>query len=191
MEYQWGAGCTERCKSGSERGLQKPVSQRHKALLSYSTMWVRRPSPHGRTVRATTGGCWRCAQKHIRQALITQFFCARAMAAHGRRIDCLTRVWLRRFLSRKAERALRPRRQLYLTSASSILRLSPAVEQTDRFALCPCNEVKSWAHFRRPPTAARPSAMCNMVPLRGVRAAAAARVRVRIRARRQQNPAWA
>ena len=38
MEYQWGAGCTERCKSGSERGLQKPVFQRHKALLSYSTI---------------------------------------------------------------------------------------------------------------------------------------------------------
>ena len=38
-----------------ERG--KPVPQRHKALLSYSTMWAHPPFPHGRTALETTDGC--------------------------------------------------------------------------------------------------------------------------------------
>lgn len=143
MEYQWGAGCTERCKSGSERGLQKPVSQRHKALLSYSTISARRPSPHGRTAQAIIAECWRYAQRRIRTVWTMPFFCASAMAARGQITGSFTVECLRPSQSPMAAQARTARRQRCPTSAYSILRLSPAAARTGRFALYPCNEVKA------------------------------------------------
>ena len=97
MEYQWGAGCTERCKSGSERGLQKSVSQRHKALLSYSTTSALPPFPHGKTAQATTAECWKCVMRRIRRVWISRCCCAPARAAHGLPTACFMRAWLRPF----------------------------------------------------------------------------------------------
>ena len=191
MEYQWGAGCTERCKSGSERGLQKPVSQRHKALLSYSTTSARPRFPRGRTAQATTGECWKCATRHIRRVWISPCCCGRARAAHGLPTACFMRAWLHPFRWPTAVQARAAQRRRYLISASSIPRRFPAAERTGKSALCRSDEVERWAHFRQRPTAARPSAMRNMVRLHGVRAAAAARVRGLIKVRRRQNPAWA
>ena len=154
MEYQWGAGCTERCKSGSERGLQKSVSQRHKALLSYSTMWALLPFPRGRMARATTAECWKCATQHIRRVWISPCCCAPARAAHGLPTACFMRAWLRPFRWPTAAQALHPLRLRCPISESSIPRRFPAAVRTDRSALCRSDEVKKlWAHFRRPPTA--------------------------------------
>ena len=191
MEYQWGAGCTERCKSGSERGLQKPVSQRHKALLSYSTMWAHRPSPHGRTVRATIAGCWKFGQRHIRRAWTMRCFCAPATAAHGPVIACSTRAWLHLSRWSTAAQARAAQRRRCLISASSIPRRSPAAVRTVRSALCRSNEVKAWAHFQQLPTVARPLVMRSTARPHGVQEATAVRVRVPIRARRRRNLAWA
>ena len=191
MEYQWGAGCTERCKSGSERGLQKSVFQRHKALLSYSTMWALLPFPRGRTARETTGECWKCATPRIRRVWISPCCCGHARAVHGLPTVCFMRVWQRRFRWPTAARARAARRRHCPILASFILHRSPAAVRTGRSALCRSDEVKSWVRFRRRPTAVQQSATRNMVPLHGAREAAAARVRVRIRARRQRNRAWA
>ena len=191
MEYQWGAGCTERCKSGSERGLQKPVSQRHKALLSYSTMWARPHLPRGRTARETTGECSKCGMPHIRRVWISRYCCAPARAAHGLPTACFTRAWLRPFRWRMAAQALHLLRLRCPISESSIPRRSPAAARTDRSALCQSDEVNRWAHFQQRPTAAQRLVMHNMVPRHGAQAAAAAHVRVRIRARLPRNLAWA
>ena len=191
MEYQWGAGCTERCKSGSERGLQKPVSQRHKALLSYSTTSARPPFPRGRTARATTAECWKCATRRIRRVWISRCCCAPARAAHGPPTGCFTRAWQRRFRWPTAARARAVQRRRWLTSASSMPLRAPALARMVRFALCRSDEVTLWAHFRQQPTAVQQSATRNMVPLHGAREAAAARVRARIRARLPRNLAWA
>ena len=191
MEYQWGAGCIERCKSGSERGLQKPVSQRHKALFSYSTMWAHPHSPHGRTVLATIAECWKCAMLRIRRVWISRYCCERVLAAHGLPTACFTRAWQRRSHWRMEVQALHPQRRRCPTLASSIpLRFQVPV-RTDRFALCQSDEVKLWAHFRQRPTAAQRLAMRNMVLLRGAREAAVARVRGLTRALPPPNPAWA
>ena len=191
MEYQWGAGCTERCKSGSERGLQKPVSQRHKALLSYSTMWARPHLPRGRTAQATTAECWKCAMRRIRRVWISRCCCGRARAARGHRIDYFTRAWLRPFRWPTAVQARAAQRRRYLISASSIPRRFPAAVRTGKSALCRSDEVERWAHFRQRPTAARPLVTRNTVLRHGVRAPATARVRGLIKVRRRQNPAWA
>ena len=191
MEYQWGAGCTERCKSGSERGLQKSVSQRHKALLSYSTTSALPPFPHGKTAQATTAECWKCATQHIRRVWILPCCCAPARAARGHRIDYFTRAWQRPFRWRMAAQARAVQRPRCPTLASSIPLRSPAAARTDRSALCQSDEVNRWAHFHQRPTAAQRLAMHNMVPRHGAQAAAAAHVRVRIRAPRRRNPAWA
>ena len=191
MEYQWGAGCIERCKSGSERGLQKPVSQRHKALPSYSTMWARPHSPRGRTVQATTAECWKCATRRIRRVWISPCCCAPARAARGHRIACSMRAWLRPFRWRMEVQALHPQRRRCPTSASSIPHRSPAAVRTDRSALCRSDEVTLWAHFRQRPTAAQRLATHSTVPPLGARVATAARVRGRIRALLPPNPAWA
>ena len=191
MEYQWGAGCTERCKSGSERGLQKPVSQRHKALLSYSTMWARPPFPRGRTARATTGECWKCATRRIRRVWILPCCCVPARAVHGLPTGCSMRAWQRRFRWPTAAQARAARRRHFPTLASSIPLRSPAAARTGRSALCRSDEVTVWAHFRRRPTAVQRLVTRNMAPPHGAQAAAAARVRARIRARRRRNPAWA
>ena len=192
MEYQWGAGCTERCKSGSERGLQKPVSQRHKALLSYSTTSVLLPFPRGRTAQAITAECWKCAMLRIRRAWILPCCCAPARAAHGPPTACFMRAWQRPFRWPTAARVRAAQRQHYPTLVFSIPLRSPAAVRMVRFALCRSDEVKNlWAHFLRPPTAAQRLATHNMAPPHGAQAAAAARVRVRIRARLPPNPAWA
>lgn len=191
MEYQWVAGCTERCKSGSERGLQKPVPQRHKALLSYSTMWARPPFPRGRTVQATTAECWRCAMRRIRRVWILRYCCAPVRAAHGHRIDYFTRAWRRPFRWRMEGQALHPQKLRFPTLASFILHRFPAAVRTGRFALCQSDEVKPWAHFRQRPTAAQRLATRNMAPHLGTQAAAAVRARERIRALLPRNPAWA
>ena len=192
MEYQWGAGCTERCKSGSERGLQKPVSQRHKALLSYSTMWARPHLPRGRMARAITAECWKCATQRIRRVWILPCCYGRARAAHGLPTACFMRAWQRPFRWPTEVQARAAQRRRWPTLASSIPHRSPAAARTDRSVLCRSDEVKKlWAHFLRPPTAAQRLATHNMAPPHGARAAAAARVRVRIRARLPQNPAWA
>ena len=191
MEYQWGAGCTERCKSGSERGLQKPVSQRHKALLSYSTMWALLPFPHGRTAQATTAECWKCAMRRIRRVWISRCCCGRARAAHGLPTGCSMRAWQRRFRWPTAVQVRAARRRRCLILASSIPLRSPAAVRTDRSALCRSDEVALWAHSRQRPTAVRPSAMRSMALPLGAQAAAAARVRARIRAPLPPNPAWA
>lgn len=143
MEYQWGAGCTERCKSGSERGLQKPVFQRHKALLSYSTTSARPPFPRGRTARATTGECWKCATRHIRRVWISPCCCGRARAAHGLPTACFMRAWLHPFRWPTAVQARAAQRRRYLISASSIPRRFPAAVRTGRSALCRSDEVNS------------------------------------------------
>ena len=191
MEYQWGAGCTERCKSGSERGLQKSVFQRHKALLSYSTMWAHPHSPHGKTARAITDGCWKCATLRIRRVWISPCCCGPARAAHGPPTACFMRAWQRPFRWRMAAQARAARRRRWLASASSMPLRSPALARMVRFALCRSDEVTLWAHFRQQPTAAQRLAMHNMVPRHGAQAAAAAHVRVRIRARLPPNLAWA
>ena len=154
MEYQWGAGCTERCKSGSERGLQKPVFQRHKALLSYSTMSAHRPSPHGRTAQAIIAGCWRSEQRHTKIVWIMPCFCAPATAAHGPAIACFMLAWQRRFRWPTAAQARAAQRRRFPTLVFSIPHRSPAAVRTGRSALFRSDEVrKLWAHFRRPPTA--------------------------------------
>ena len=154
MEYQWGAGCTERCKSGSERGLQKPVSQRRKALLSYSTTSARPPFPRGRTAQATTAECSKCATRHIRRVWILPCCCVSARAVHGLPTACSMRAWQRPFRWPTAARALHPLRLRCPISVYSIPHRSPAAVRTDRSALCRSDEVKKlWAHFRRPPTA--------------------------------------
>lgn len=192
MEYQWGAGCTERCKSGSERGLQKPVSQRHKALLSYSTTSARPPFPRGRTAQATTAECWKCATQRIRRVWILPYCCAPARAARGHRIDYFTQAWQRRFRWPTVVQVRAVQRRRCPTLASSIPLRSPAAVRMVRFALCRSDEVKNlWAHFLRPPTAAQRLATHNMAPPHGAQAAAAARVRVRIGVPRRRNPAWA
>lgn len=191
MEYQWGAGCTERCKSGSERGLQKPVSQRHKALLSYSTMWARPPFPRGRMARAITAECWKCATQRIRRVWILPCCYGRARAAHGLPTACFMRAWLRPFRWPTAVQARAAQRRRYLISASSIPRRFPAAVRTGKSALCRSDEVERWAHFRQRPTAARPLVTRNTVLRHGVRAPATARVRGLIKVRRRQNPAWA
>ena len=191
MEYQWGAGCTERCKSGSERGLQKPVFQRHKALLSYSTISARRPFPRGRTAQAIIAECWRYAQRRIRTVWTMPFFCASAMAARGQITGSFTVECLRPSQSPMAAQALHPLRLRCPISESSIPRRFPAAVRTGRSALCRSDEVERWAHFRQRPTAAQRLAMHNMVPRHGARAAAAARARGLIRARLPPNPAWA
>ena len=190
MEYQWGAGCTERCKSGSERGLQKPVFQRHKALLSYSTISARRPSPHGRTAQAIIAECWRYAQRRIRRVWISRCCCGRARAAHGLPTGCSMRAWLRPFRWPMAAQALHPLRLRCPISESSIPRRFPAAVRTGRSALCRSDEVERWAHFRQRPTAVQRLVMRSMALPHGAREAAAAHVRVPIRARRQPNPAW-
>lgn len=141
MEYQWGAGCTERCKSGSERGLQKPVSQRHKALLSYSTTSARPPFPRGRTAQATTDECWKCATRRIRRVWISPCCCAPARAAHGLPTACFTRAWLRPFRWRMAAQALHLLRLRCPISESSIPHRSPALARMVRFALYRSDEV--------------------------------------------------
>ena len=141
MEYQWGAGCTERCKSGSERGLQKPVSQRHKALLSYSTTSARPPFPRGRTAQATTAECWKCAMRRIRRVWISRCCCGRARAAHGLPTGCSMRAWQRRFRWPTAVQVRAARRRRCLILASSIPLRSPAAVRTDRSALCRSDEV--------------------------------------------------
>ena len=191
MEYQWGAGCTERCKSGSERGLQKPVSQRHKALLSYSTMWARPHLPRGRMARAITAECWKCATQRIRRVWILPCCYGRARAAHGLPTACFMRAWLRPFRWPTAVQARAAQRRRYLISASSIPRRFPAAVRTGKSALCRSDEVERWAHFRQRPTAARPLVTRNTVLRHGVRAPATARVRGLIKVRRRQNPAWA
>ena len=189
MEYQWGAGCTERCKSGSERGLQKPVSQRHKALLSYSPMLAHPHSPHGRTARATIVECWKCAMRRIRRVWISPCCCAPARAAHGPPTGCSMRAWLRRFRWPTAARALHPLRLRCPISVYSIPHRSPAAARTDRSALCRSDEVALWAHSRQRPTAAQRLATHSTALPRGAQAAAAARVRARIRALLPRNPA--
>ena len=191
MEYQWGAGCTERCKSGSERGLQKSVSQRHKALLSYSTTAARPPFPRGRTARATTGECWKCATRHIRRVWILRYCCAPARGAHGLPTACFMRAWLRPFRWPTAAQARAAQRRHWPTSASSMPLRSPAAVRTDRSALCQSDEVNRWAHFRQRPTAIQRLVTHNMALRLGAQEAAAVRVRARIRARRRPNPAWA
>lgn len=191
MEYQWGAGCTERCKSGSERGLQKPVSQRHKALLSYSTTSARPPFPRGRTAQATTAECWKCATRRIRRVWILLCCCGRVRAAHGLPIVCFMRVWQRRFRWPTAAQARALRKRRFPTLASSIPRRFPAAVRMGKSASCRSDEVTLWAHSRQRPTAAQRLATHNMAPPHGAQAAAAARVRARIRARRRRNPAWA
>ena len=141
MEYQWGAGCTERCKSGSERGLQKPVSQRHKALLSYSTTSARPPFPRGRTAQATTAECWKCAMRRIRRVWISPCCCGRARAAHGLPTACFMRAWRRPFRWRMAAQALHPLRLRCPISESSIPLRSPALVRTGRSALFRSDEV--------------------------------------------------
>ena len=192
MEYQWGAGCTERCKSGSERGLQKPVSQRHKALFSYSTTSARPPFPRGRTAQATTAECWKCATQHIRRVWISPCCCVPARAVHGLPTACFMRAWQRRFRWPTAAQVRAAQRPRCPTLAFSIPHRSPAAVWTDRSALCRSDEVKKlWAHFRQRPTAVQRSATHNMVPRHGAQEAAAARVRARIRALQPRNPAWA
>ena len=191
MEYQWGAGCTERCKSGSERGLQKPVSQRHKALLSYSTTSVLLPFPRGRTAQAITAECWKCAMLRIRRAWISRCCCAPARAARGHRIDYFTQAWQRRFRWPTVVQVRAAQRPRCPTLAFSIPRRSPVAVRTGRSALCRSDEVTPWAHFQQRPTAAQQSVMRSMVPLHGAREAAAARVRARIRALLPPSPAWA
>ena len=192
MEYQWGAGCTERCKSGSERGLQKPVSQRHKALLSYSPMLAHPHSPHGRTARATIVECWKCATQRIRRVWISPCCCGRARAAHGLPTVCFMRVWQRRFRCPTAAQVRAVRKRRFPTLASSIPHRSPAAVRTGRSALCRSDEVKKlWAHFRQQPTAAQRLVTHSMAHPLGAQEAAAARVRARIRGLLPPNPAWA
>ena len=191
MEYQWGAGCIERCKSGSERGLQKPVSQRHKALLSYSTTSARLPFLRGRTAQAITAECWKCATRRIRRVWILPCYCGRVRAAHGLPIGCFMRAWLRPFRWPTAAQVRAVRKRRCPTSASSTPRRFRAAVRTGRTALFRSDEVTLWAHFRRQPTAAQRLAMRSMAHPRGAQAAAAARVRARIRALLPPNPAWA
>ena len=187
MEYQWGAGCTERCKSGSERGLQKPVFQRHKALLSYSTISARRPFPRGRTAQATTAKCWKCATQRIRRVWISRCCCGRARAAHGLPTGCSMRAWLRPFRWPMAAQALHPLRLRCPISESSIPRRFPAAVRTGRSALCRSDEVERWAHFRQRPTAVQRLVMRSMALPHGAREAAVVRVKGLTRVRLPRN----
>lgn len=120
-QYQWGAGCTERCKSGSERGLQKPVFQRHKALLFYSTTPVHPPLHHGRTAPATTAACWKSAPRPIPMRWTTLCCSAPARTAPGECIDCSTAAWKRPCPSPTAVQALRMLLQHAQTWARTML----------------------------------------------------------------------
>ena len=46
-------------------------------------MWALLPFLRGRTARAITDGCWKCATRRIRRAWILPYCCAPARAAHG------------------------------------------------------------------------------------------------------------
>lgn len=158
--------------------------------FSKDRMWALLPFPHGRTARATTGECWKCATQRIRRVWISPYCCAPARAVLGLPTACFMRVWLHRFRWPTAAQVRAAQRRRWPTSASSMPLHSPAAVRTDRSALRRSDEVKKlWAHFRRPPTAAQRLVTHNMVPLHGAREAAAARVRGRIRALLPPNPA--
>lgn len=151
---------------------------------------ARPPFPRGRTAQATTAECWKCATRRIRRVWILPCCCGRARAAHGLPTACFTRAWQRPFRWPTAAQARAAQRRHYPTSASSIPHRSPAAARTDRSVLCRSDEVKKlWAHFLRPPTAVRQSAMRSTALPHGAQAAAVVRVRVRIRVRLPLNPA--
>ena len=175
---------------GAEELLQKFLSMDEIGRFLKDHTSARPPFPRGRTAQATTAECWKCATRRIRRVWILPCCCGRARAAHGLPTACFTRAWQRPFRWPTAAQARAAQRRHYPTSASSIPHRSPAAARTDRSVLCRSDEVKKlWAHFLRPPTAVRQSAMRSTALPHGAQAAAVVRVRVRIRVRLPLNPA--
>ena len=177
-------------QSGSVGSLQVKMAAIQTAHIQNAATSARPPFPRGRTAQATTAECWKCATRRIRRVWILPCCCVPARAVHGLPTACSMRAWLRPFRWPTAARALHPLRLRCPISVYSIPHRSPAAARTDRSVLCRSDEVKKlWAHFLRPPTAVRQSAMRSTALPHGAQAAAVVRVRVRIRVRLPLNPA--